>query len=334
MRRISPICVCLGPFLLAQTAAEQRKVPIVFPGYQEFRVQWPPEAGTQKVGGVVMTATAASTKWITVQFRTVAEPPLPAPGAFTGKVTRVGNTLHRLLVDRNGQSYIGYDLVVSGDAANGFQAAFEPLSNAPEMLRTFFAALDLKPVPQPKYPAPQKVKQGEAIALDVMVSSDGRGKIVDYIQFSPPQPPDLPPATGTAPARDMTVDDEPLNLTVESLERCTVLIGGQKFGGKVGFVDGNGSTLWVALPGHGRYILSLAPHPGFVPAGTIREHVIAFRDGDRQFEVRLANPIAPAGNAWNLYVWHDAAFVPVAPAAVDAVIVGKGRLERLVNAGK
>jgi hypothetical protein len=324
----------LGALLLAQTTPAQRKNAIVFPGHQEFRVQWPEEAGTQQVGGVVMTATAASTKWVTVQIRTVAEPPLAAPGAFTGNVTRVGNTLHRLLVDRNSQSYIGYDLVVSGDAANGYQALFQPLSNAPEMLSTFGGGLDLKPMPQPKYPAPQRVRQGEAIALDVMVSSDGRGKIVDYLQFSPPQSPDLPPTTGTAPARDMTVDDDPLNVTMESVARCTVLIGGQKFAGRVGFRDGNGSTLWVALPGHGRYVLSLAPHAGFVPAGTIREHVIAFHDGDRQFEVRLANPLAAEGHAWNLYVWHDAAFVPLAAAASDAVIIGKGRLEELVNGRK
>jgi hypothetical protein len=326
--------VCTGAFLLAQTPPVPRKVRIQFPGQQDFRVQWPDGAGTDKVGGVVMTATAASTKWVTVQIRTVAEPPLAAPGAFTGNVTRVGDTLHRLLVDRNSQSYIGYDLVVSGDAASGYQALFQPLSNAGEMLRAFGGGLALQPMPQPRYPAPQRVQPGEAIALDLMVAGDGRGKIVDYIRFSPPQSALLPPAASTAPARDMTVDDEPLNLTVESVARCTVLIGGQKFPGRVGFTDGGGSTLWVALPGHGRYVLSLAPHAGFVPAGAIREHVIAFHDGDRQFELRLANPVAAAGHAWNLYMWHDAAFVPVAPAAVDAVIIGKGRLDGLVKAGK
>jgi hypothetical protein len=313
---------------VAQTGAA-RKNAVVFPGRQQYQVQWPAEAGTAKVNGLIMTATAMSNKWATVQFRTIAEPALPVPGEFSGNVTRVGNTLHRLLVDRNSRSYIGYDLIVSGDAASGYRAEFRALSNAAEMLRTFAAGLTLNPVTPPTYPAAQQVRRGEAIALDVMVSGDGQRKIVDYLRFSPPQTADLPPATSTIAARDMTVDDEPLNLSVESVASATVLIGGEKFAGRIGFVDGNGGTPWVAIPGFGRYILALAPHPGFVPAGTIREHVIAFHDGTRQFEVRLGNPIVAAGHAWNLYVYHDAAFVPL--AATDAVVVGKGRLEGLLN---
>ena len=76
-------------------------------------------------------------------------------------------------------------------------------------------------------------------------------------------------------------------------------------------------------------MLSLAAHPGFTKAGAVRDHVIAFQDGDRHFEVRLSTPMASAGHAWNLYVHHDSGFRPKA-ALADAVIVGTGRLENLL----
>ena len=59
-----------------------------------------------------MNATASSTRWVTVHYRTMAEPPLPAPGSFGGGVLRDQNTVHRLLFDKNSQAYFGYDLVV------------------------------------------------------------------------------------------------------------------------------------------------------------------------------------------------------------------------------
>ena len=101
------------------------------------------------------------------------------------------------------------------------------------------------------------------MALDVMVSPSGRQKIVDYVDLSPPEPVDLPAASSTADPRDFTVDDDPLNINLDSFERTTVLIDGQRFTGRVGFSDQKGGTLWMVFPGQGRYVLSLASHPGF-----------------------------------------------------------------------
>ena len=298
-------------------------------GLQTQRYAWPREAGSVRVNGLIMNATAGSTRWVTVHFRTMAEPPLPTPGSFGGGILRDQNTVHRLLIDKNSQAYFGYDLVVTGDAATGYLVAFQPLSNTAAMLNRFASGLQLLPMPPAKYPASQSVQQSETIALDVMVSPSGQQKIVDYLQFSPPEPVDLPPASSKADPRDFTVDDQPLTINLDSFERTTVLIDGQRFTGRVGFADQKGGALWMVFPGQGRYVLSLAPHPGFTKAGVIREHAIAFHDGARQFEVRLATSIASAGDAWNLYIHHDPAFQPKA-AVSDAVIVGTGRLENLL----
>jgi hypothetical protein len=325
-----------GAWALSQVCHAENPAPqnaIVFRNgaLQTQRYSMPREAGSVQVNGLIMNATASSTRWVTVHYRTMAEPPLPTPGSFGGGVLRDQNTVHRLLFDKNSQTYFGYDLVVLSADADGYRVAFQPLSNTADMLTRFASGLQLLPMPPAKYPAPQMVQQSETIALDIMVSPTGRQKIVDYLQFSPPEPVDLPAASSTADPRDFTVDDEPLNLNLDSFERTTVLIDGQRFTGRVGFSDQKGGTLWIVIPGQGRYVLSLASHPGFTKAGAIRDHVIAFHDGGRQFEVRLATAIANAGHAWNLYVRHDSRFQSKA-AVADAVIVGTGRLENLLPA--
>jgi hypothetical protein len=100
--------------------------PIVFRsgGVQTQRFSWPREAGSVQVNGLIMTTTASSTRWVTVRYRTMAEPPLPAPGAFGGGVLRDQNTVHRILFDKSSQSWFGYDLVVSGDVASGSRVSF------------------------------------------------------------------------------------------------------------------------------------------------------------------------------------------------------------------
>jgi len=104
-------------------------------------------------------------------------------------------------------------------------------------------------MPPARYPAPQLVQQGETIALDVMVSPGGRQKIVDYLQLSPPEPIDLPPAPVTTGPRDFTVDDEPLHIDADSFERTTVLVDGQRFTGRVGFRTRTAGCCGLPFPG-------------------------------------------------------------------------------------
>ena len=125
------------------------------------------------------------------------------------------------------------------------------------------------------------------------------------------------------------MDDEPLNLNVDSFARTSAIVDDRKLEARVGFTKGRGGVIWLALPGLGRYLLSLAPHAGFEKAGVIRDNVIALNDGPHHYELRLANPIASSDNAWNLYVLHDPRFRP-RDTLSDAVICGLGRLENLL----
>jgi hypothetical protein len=292
-------------------------------------LSWAEDGGAERSSGLVMTGSATSTKGVVVEVRTVAEPPLKVAGAFSGGVTSDGKTVHRLLVDKKSESYFGYDLVVeSGDVVSGYRVSFRALSNIEEMRSRFAPGTPLKLMPPSRYPPAQTVHEGDTVALDVLVSADGQQKIVDYLKISPPFG-DPPPTATTATPRDMTVDDERPALAIGSFSRTAFFCNGQRSTARIGFSAGTGGVLWLYVPDRGRYILALSPHPGFARAGTIRDNVLFVQDEDLRYELRLASPIAGAGNAWNLYVRHDPHYWP-RPVHADAVILGFGRMDFLL----
>ena len=216
------------------------------------------------------------------------------------------------------------------------------------MLEAVAGDLPLNPAPLPKYPPPQTVYSGDTIALDIMISSDGRERIVDYIQLTaaasgPSQaaagevwrhlPATTAPAKSatsqaavTAEPRDFSIDDGPLTFSIDA---PAVLIDGEKFSQRVAMEFHSGATLGFYFPGQGRYILSLAPHDGFVRSGTIHANVIAFESNRRQYEIQLSAPIAGSDKTWNLYVLRDPGYLPPS-TRIDLVVGSVDRLENLL----
>jgi hypothetical protein len=242
-------------------------------------------------------------------------------------------------------------VVASAPAAKTFQVSFGPLtvSGMMDALKAIAGDLPLNPVPLPKYPPPQTVYDGDTIALDIMISRDGREKIVDYIQLTAPAksaPPQAiagevwrhlpavaapaksapPQAAATAEPRDLSIDDGPLTVSIGA---PAVRINGEESSYTVAMTSHGGATLGFYFPGHGRYILSLAPHDGFVKSGTVRANVIAFQFNGRQYEIQLGAPIAGSDKAWNLYVLHDPGYLPQS-TAIDSVVGSVDRLENLL----
>ncbi|MEN6537662.1 MAG: hypothetical protein ABFD89_28680 [Bryobacteraceae bacterium] len=272
-------------------------------------------------GRMIESASTNVTSGAIIRYTTVLKPADAPRGSWGDSwVSRGGNTLHRGLVDRDRGWYFGYDLTIAAsDDADSFVATFGPLSDVrPNVAASF------KPVALPKYPAPQVVRDGGTIEIDLMVSPDGSWKLTDYIQVFArvPQPPAF---LSTAPPRDFTIDDGPV---LFNPERAEVWVDGQKLE-RVGFTRKSGATFWIILPGKGRYVLSLTPHDGFTKSGAVRNNVISFRDGDQQYEIRTFTPIAGIGKAYNLYMLHDAAYEPL-PNLRDTVLFGTDRLENLL----
>jgi hypothetical protein len=235
-------------------------------------------------------------------FRSMLTPAgTPTKGLGGGGIWTDANTMHRYMIDRSNRLYFGYDLVLgTRDATGGYVATFRLLSQTEHLDSEEIAGMKFMMLP--KYPSPQLVHDEDTIAVDLMVSADGSQRLTDYIRILGRRP---PAAKTTAEPRDFTIDDGPVTFDITQL---TFWKQGQLYRGMSGFTGKPGATLWVAIPGRGRYILSLVSHEGFTKAGTIRDNVAAFTDSGQQYEMRFQSPIAGAGKAWNLYVMHDSAF--------------------------
>jgi len=255
---------------------------------------------------------------VVIRFTTMAEPPLPTQKGTGGGIVVRKDRIQRYVADPTSNQWFGYDLVAVPEGPNRFRVSFEPLSLRPDEIQGFKTAPTV--VLQPKLPAPQVLENGDTIAVDLLVTPDGRGKIVEYIQVSSKEEP--PPARTAAEARDFTLDDGPLEFSFE--QPAKLLVNGQSTN-DLRMTSRPGGTLWFNIPGRGRYILSLTPHEGFEKAGAIRDNAIIFQDGGERYELRTSGPILGAGRAWNLYMLRD----PSYPAG-DTPHYGTDRLDNLL----
>ncbi len=249
--------------------------------------------------GEIMSGYGEFANGSTVRFAAVAEPPFQGAQGMPGGIAVLKDRVQRDMIDTATHRYFGYDLMVEPAGGNRLRVTILPLSLQPKDVGS-----GLSPVLLPKYPPPQVVEDGDTIALDLLVSPDGRQKIVDYLQVGIKVEPR--PAHDQAAPRDFTFDDGPLSFNFRSPTR--VLLNGQPYPGTTGITVKPGGTLWCSIPGRGRYILSLAPHDGFEKAGAIRDNVIAFQADGERYELRTSGPIVGSGGAWNLYLLHDPSY--------------------------
>ncbi|MBZ5582563.1 MAG: hypothetical protein LAQ30_10240 [Acidobacteriia bacterium] len=285
-------------------------------------------AAAQQPGRQIMAGSATLKSGVFIRYRAILASTGASPDDFGrglgegGIVGGAADGIRREMVDRSTGSYFGYDLAIGpGDEKNGYLVTFRPL---PEIQRRGQGTA-LKLLPIPKYPPPMIVHDGDTIALDLMASPDGKQKLTDYIEILSHEP-EPRAATTTADPRDFTLDDGPVRFDAE---RITVWTNGQKYSGLFGFTGKDGATFWIAFPGQGRYILSLARHDGFTLSGTIRDNVASFRDGGQEYELRFLSPIAGAGKAWRLYIMHDPTYQPW-PNQRNMIFMGTDRLENLL----
>jgi hypothetical protein len=252
------------------------------------------------------------------RYTTIVEPP-PAQMSdirITGGTTAdpKNQVVHRQMNDDLHHLYFGYDLTAVVGPGSGHYT----VTISPPTLQSTTSTL----VPLPKYPPPMVVNDGDTVALDLLVSADGKQKVVDYFQITGQRDPS--PATSTAEPRDYTPDDGTVRL---AMDRIQVVVNGQPSGAGtgVGVTIKPGSTIWLSAPNEGRYILSVVPHDGFQQTGTIRDNVISFQSDGQQYEIRTLDPILGSKGAWNLYVMHDAQF-----RAKSFISLGLDRLENLL----
>jgi hypothetical protein len=124
---------------------------------------------------------------VTVHIDVVAEPPVPQNSSIQGTgINYSDGKLHRYIWKDHEKIYFGYDLTAEPLPDGTIRVNIDPLSlsvdelNEVTHLKQFSS---YRPV-IPRCPYPQIVKDGDTIAFDILVSPDGKQKIVDYLEFS------------------------------------------------------------------------------------------------------------------------------------------------------
>jgi len=130
---------------------------------------------------------------VTAKATVAVEPPAPLKTVFEGKSFAIyptdgGNKYHRVIEDSTQRAYFGYDISTELMPDTGrIRVTIAPLSMTVDELE---AGQDAQKVSGfrflvlPRCPPPVVVENGDTIALDLLVSPDGKQKIVDYLEIS------------------------------------------------------------------------------------------------------------------------------------------------------
>jgi len=172
------------------------------------------------------------------------------------------------------------------------------------------------PLSAPSFPAPQTVRGGDVLALNLLTNSTTRQTIVDYVTVQEPSGgyagfqriPEREFAFVAGSPRDFRAQDVELRLQSPRLS-----INGKLDESSLRWNDtATGSVVWFYTANRGRYLLSLVPHEGlgFRRAGEVRGTSLSFTVGNDTFTLRSGSRIAPGQSPFNLYVLHDPAWRP------------------------
>jgi hypothetical protein len=246
----------------------------------------------------------------------VVDPPL-SPGQYLSiqGATDVMHTdakagrpaiFHRFLIDPVAKTYWGYDVEVEPmDKIGSARLRFKPFSLRADQLPKEYHAkpnpihipniAEFRALATPQFPA-EAFRSGQTIAVDVLKNPATGQRVVDYIEveFEPIHMP------SKAEARDFQVSDVVLHILVPSLrvngaEVPPAIVASRMVARKL---------VWLSVPGHGRFLLSLAPYAGypFQKSGEVNGFGLSFSwNGDR-YEWHSREAITESSGAWNLYV--------------------------------
>jgi hypothetical protein len=248
-----------------------------------------------------------------VAFKTTTEPASAQEFSFSG-AENDSNVVHRVLIDKSGKFYFGYDLEVDPLVdARKFRVRVLPLSkDFAQQLRSrkdFKAtplSSDSKMAPISKSSTVELLDDGDTVALDVLFNPETKIKIIDLISVSFDYLKLREAPVSNAPARDYTLDDVELRVSNYQLLINGEVIAGAKPTGGYG-----GPIIWFYVPGKGRFVMSLSPHAGydFKKIGSIQHNKISFTAGGDYYEWVSSSPIVGSGGNWNLWVLYDPTYV-------------------------
>jgi hypothetical protein len=213
---------------------------------------------------------------------------------------------HRFFTDPPAKTYWGYDVEVEPtDKPGSALLRFKPLSlHADQLPKEYHASpapihieniAEFRALPPPQFPA-GTFQSGQTIAIEVLKNPATGQKVVDYIEVSF-EPIRIP---SQAEPRDFQVADVILHITAPSLkvnngEVPEAIVADQAIMRKL---------VWLAVPGRGRFLLSLSPYAGyaFQKVGVVRGFGLTFSWSGDKYEWLSRSAITESSGNWNLYV--------------------------------
>ncbi|HYO84490.1 MAG TPA: hypothetical protein VES20_24015, partial [Bryobacteraceae bacterium] len=237
---------------------------------------------------------SASSNGVWVQYQTRLEPPSPPITSHGGGVLTENNIIKRHLCDMTTRKYFGYDLTVEPAGAGRFNFRFAPLSMSPQQIGKLFSGPAWTPLPLPAQPVTMQVREGETVALDLFANSSTGQKVTEYLTVRSRGQSNTTAAGAT---RDFGPEDATIELSVPKLS-----VDGKELVSTQGGVSGE--ALWIDVPGHGRFVFSLAARTdlGMKRAGEIRGSTMRWQYGGHEYRIEGDKPIASGSGAYNLYV--------------------------------
>jgi hypothetical protein len=238
----------------------------------------------------------------------------------------------RIVVDEALHTYFGYELLLERNKPGTFLATFGKLGVTPMDLAASLSArfpihTEWTLVAIPAIPEPRLIQDGETLHTDLFLDPVTGHKLIDEILINPSVPfsrsastqstPQIPTVSGDP--RDFSATDAELQI----LQPRAVILNGTPLGTPP-LKNVRGNLVWVYVPKHGRYVMSLAPHPGldFTKTGEVRGGAITFTIGGDSVKLESTLPIAFGDAPYNLWVLHDEHWEPTSEAQKDHPAIG------------
>lgn len=257
----------------------------------------------------IMSGTVSS-NGVSMSFETRIEPEVPGIRRSGGGTLTENNVVKRHLCNFDDGTYFGYDLTAEPLAEGRYRLRFAPLTITPQKMSEIFDKVsNWTPLPLPARPATMEVRAGETVALDLFVNPSTGQKVIDYLTVKGAHPAPIHMAGGS---HDFTAED-----AVIEIISPTVSVDGKALLSSKGGVSGE--AVWIDIPGHGRFVFSLAAHfdLGMQKLGEIRGNTMTWRWAGHEFAIAAAKPIAAGARPYNLYVFS-------LPRTVDAFVMSAG----------
>jgi len=249
----------------------------------------------------------------------------PMSDSFKTQTTDEPGVIHRILLDRSGRVYAGYDVIVTAlPERNAYRVRFQGLTMTPETAG-FMGGRSSEWTQLPRSgwgnPAAQEIHGGDVLRLSLFRNPSTGQSVVDYVTVQEPsrkfvgfnQTPERKFTFEPGPSRDFKTDDIALTIQAPRLS----INGKLDESSTRRFDEVSGGVVWLYIGKHGRYILSLVPRPelGFRRAGEVRGSSLTFVMGNETFTLNTGGRIAPGQAPFNLYVLHDPDWKPTYPMA-------------------